>query len=512
MGAVIFIACKPIIKIYLIMAVGYALVKANIMTMETSRGISNMVVNVLSPCLVFNKVVTSLSGSQIKLIGITVLSAILLFGTGGVLGYIASRITPVPKKWVYGLIFVGIFGNISDLPIAYIQSMGTGIIFDADEANKGVAISCIFLAVQSFMMMNFGMFQMVGLDFREDDEEEAQTSEEPKDEEESIDHQDEELVPSPTKDYNYNVVPLVDSALDDGSTSDHSPIASFRERRRGSNTSSHHPLNRILTHESAYSSRSRAIQRQNTQTLIDEYSEAELLKNQTIERLARTMSKTQEIGLNFDDDEVLLEKHPKWNAFIKRYKLGWFEYVLINFKRVPSIGLLISLTCAMVPWIRALFVKNSIDIHQAPDHLPPLAFIMDFTIYIGNGAIPMGLILLGGTIARLQIQQIPPGFWKTSLFMVCSRLIILPIIGILWVNRLHSAGLVEDNISRFVLMITWAVPSATAQVYFTAFYTPLEGKHTQMECLAIMLLTQYPVLIITLAIFVSYQLKIILGY
>jgi len=124
----------------------------------------------------------------------------------------------------------------------------------------------------------------------------------------------------------------------------------------------------------------------------------------------------------------------------------------------------------------------------------------------------MGLLLLGGTIARLEIQEIPPGFWKTALMMTISRLVIMPILGVLYTNRLYSSGWIEDDISRFVLIISWSVPSATAQVYFAAFYTPLEGDHVQMDYLAIFLLMQYPVLVITLAVTVSYVLKVNLGY
>ncbi|CAM9013655.1 unnamed protein product [Wickerhamomyces anomalus] len=204
LGAIIFIAAKPIVKIYLIMFLGWLLVRHNILTMETSRGISNMVVNALLPCLSFNKIVTNLSGGQIKEIGVSVLTAMLVFGTGGALAVLTRFITPVPKKWVWGLIFGGIFANISDLPIAYTQSMGTGIVFDQKQADKGVAISCIFLACQQFLMMNMGMFQVVGLDFRDVQERKGLRDEEKGDVSAEAD-----------KNSEFNVVPLVRDEDDD---------------------------------------------------------------------------------------------------------------------------------------------------------------------------------------------------------------------------------------------------------------------------------------------------------
>lgn len=506
LGAIIFIAAKPIVKIYLIMFLGWLLVRHNILTMETSRGISNMVVNALLPCLSFNKIVTNLSGGQIKEIGVSVLTAMLVFGTGGALAVLTRFITPVPKKWVWGLIFGGIFANISDLPIAYTQSMGTGIVFDQKQADKGVAISCIFLACQQFLMMNMGMFQVVGLDFRD-----VQESKGFKDEEKG------DVGAEADKNSEFNVVPLVRDEDDEDAASDAVSEDSYRShatssrRRRRSSAISRASFSRVLTGESGYSTRSKKSKVQNIQSLIEEYSEADRIKSRNMD-LGRTVSKTQEIGLNLDSDEEEKPTYSKWNLLVKKYKLFWLDYLLINLMRPASIVLLISILVAMVPWLRALFVSNSIHIHSAPDKLPPLNFVMDFTIYVGNAAIPMGLLLLGGTIARLKINEIPKGFWKTSLFLTLCRLVLMPIIGVLWTNRLYSNGWITDDISRFVLIISWAVPSATAQVYFTAFYTPLEGDHIQMDCLAIFLLMQYPILIITLAITVSYVLKVNLGY
>jgi len=60
-----------------------------------------MVVNALLPCLSFNKIVTNLSGSQIKEIGVVVLSALVIFSTGCALATLTKFITPVPQRWVW---------------------------------------------------------------------------------------------------------------------------------------------------------------------------------------------------------------------------------------------------------------------------------------------------------------------------------------------------------------------------------------------------------------------------
>lgn len=97
-GAAIYIAVKPILKIYTIIFVGFLLAKFNIVNMETARGISNMVVNAILPCLTFNKIVTNISWKDIKEIGVIVLSALLLFSVGTVCALITNYTTPVPKN------------------------------------------------------------------------------------------------------------------------------------------------------------------------------------------------------------------------------------------------------------------------------------------------------------------------------------------------------------------------------------------------------------------------------
>lgn len=476
LGAVIFIAVKPIAKIFLVLGVGFSLVKTQMLSTETSRGMAGIMVNALLPCLTFSKIVTNLSGSQIKDIGVFVLSSLVIFGTGCVLALIGVVVTPVPKHWRYGMIFSGLFANIADLPIAYVQSMGTSGVFDEKDVDRAVALNVVFLSVMTFLMQNCGLFQLVGKDFKKVDQSEL----------------DEEI--SMKDDPEFQVVEIIDDRGIDGT------------------------LSRIRSHESGYSSRSAHRVRSHTmQGLIDEYSEASRIKSiNNMEALAKSISKTQIIGLNMhdddDDDDDDEGKKSKWETLITRYKLGWVQYVLVNMSRVPSIVLVLSFFVTMIPWIRALFVHNSIDVHPAPDGNPPLSFIMDFTQYLGNAAVPTGLILLGGTLARLEVKGIPPGFWKCAAWMVISRLAVMPIIGVLWMQQLHRSGWLEDDISRFLMTIAWSVPSATAQVYFTAFYTPLEGSHEQMDCLAIVLLAQYPVLVVSLPIVLSYVMKVSLNF
>ena len=187
---------------------------------------------------------------------------------------------------------------------------------------------------------------------------------------------------------------------------------------------------------------------------------------------------------------------------------------LKNFAAPNSASLIISIAIAMAPPLKALFVSSNFYIPDAPDSQPPLSFIMDIASYIGAASVPLGLLLLGATISRLQVKKMPKGFWKTAVAVTVSRLIILPIIGVGLTTGFYKGGWYgDDKLIRFVSVLEFGLPSATALVYFTAFYTdPNSDDHLQMDCLAVCLIFQYAILFITLPFLVSFTLKVSLGF
>ncbi|CAB4254800.1 similar to Saccharomyces cerevisiae YLR152C Putative protein of unknown function [Maudiozyma barnettii] len=596
LGAAIYIALKPIFKIYTIIFVGFLIAKYNIVSMENAKGISNMVVNAILPCLTFNKIVTNISWHDIKEVGVIILSAIILFSFGATGALITNYTTPVPKTFYWSFIFAGLFPNISDLPIAYTQSMGNGAIFTEAESEKGVAYSCIFLFTQSFLMMNFGMWRMVGLDFRDskkdsEDLESQNTSvnisdidtnqgtsmimDEPKDNNlettsqvprVSISSSDGSNRASVLSSLSSNVVDYEngyftgnrnyiqqydkDTANQKSTTSEiekpseaHLVGGSDQIRRTTSFYSNNMGLDDRNEDNLGYDEYRSAVtrrrpRRSSIHDVISSFSAVNRIKTGELD-LTRPLSMTEEVGRenttigaidnnteetgiventlksNGDLQSVYSEKSTKWIRFKKRvsdfiheHHLEWVAYFAINFCRPASLGALLGIICALVPWIKALFVPTYVHVHQAPDDLPVLNFLMDFTAYIGNACIPLGLLLLGGTLARLEVNSIPKGFDRSVVLMTVFRLIISPIIGVLWANKLYDMNWLDSRIGKFVMVLTWSMPCSTSQVYFTAFYTPVVGSHVQMDCLSVFFVAQYAILFITLSIVVTYTLKV----
>ncbi|GME72261.1 unnamed protein product [Ambrosiozyma monospora] len=196
-------------------------------------------------------------------------------------------------------------------------------------------------------------------------------------------------------------------------------------------------------------------------------------------------------------------------SFVNKYHLNYVVFFLKNFKKPNSVALVISLTIALIPWLKALFVNTgSKHVHDAPDNLPPLSFIMDYFSYCAQPAVPLGLILIGSLLGRMEISSIPPGFWKSVLCNTVYRLGILPIIGVAWTTKLKNIGWLTDPMSFFVTCMEFALPSATVQIYLTAGCAdPEDDDCTPMNCLGLYIIAEYVVLVVSMPIVVCYAVK-----
>ncbi|CAK7899111.1 protein Ecm3p [[Candida] anglica] len=561
LGQVVYSAVKPIFKIYFIIGLGYLLAKKNILTVTTCRDISDTVVSAIMPCLIFDKVVTNLKSSDIKNLGVISFTGTLLFVFGVILAYINYIVTRSPKRWLGGLLSVGLFPNISDLPIAYMQTLSaSGKIFTTEEGNLGVAYVCIFLATQVFYQFSMGLYQLIEWDFREElqpkvedieskaatersysptstepitnldegdeDDEDDQTSIESSQSQENVIEKEENSPQRPK--------PVTTLSVDEENAQhlaflrkQHTIGRSTSNARSSlSSDSSYHTGGQsiVIPNENALqltTSRTSDLRRQKSQDIndvINEYSEFEELRlRKSATEAASAIGSTMPIpsNSNIQNDNVSLGSQGKIKRSFGAKLRTNIVPILKNFLAPNSLSLILSISIAMAPPLKALFVHSAFKhIPDAPDEEPPLSFIMDFTGYVGAASVPLGLLLLGATISRLQVKKMPPGFWKTALGVTVSRLIILPIIGVGLTTGFYKGGWYgDDKLVRFVSVLEFGLPSATALVYFTAFYTdPNSDDHLQMDCLAVCLIFQYSALFITLPFLVSFTLKVSLGF
>ncbi|ODV79757.1 auxin efflux carrier [Suhomyces tanzawaensis NRRL Y-17324] len=537
LGLIIYAAVKPIFKIYFIIALGYFLAKRNTLSVTTCRDISDLVVTAIMPCLIFEQIITNLKSSDIKNLGIIFFTGTLLFSVGITLAYTTHLVTRSPKIWLGGILSVGLFPNISDLPIAYLQTLSKGdVVFSAEEGNKGVAYVCIFLAAQVLIQFCFGGYRLVQWDFREElkpkptdleltsteDEKTSKQTHENKQSSESTteNNNDDTSIASTIED---SVEAGVNRSLEDLQHNEFLRVhqlnrssSNSRSLRSGDDELRHRRGSMGLISTNFYSIhtqlRTTELRKQKTQDIhdvINEYSEFDNLKNRELRQIpSGTVESTAA--------PVLPVEVPSTHENTLKYKIKkQLRETGKNMLQPNSVSLIVSLAIAMSPPLKALFVPtHNFHLSPAPDNQPPLSFLMDLASYVGAASVPLGLILLGATISRLQVKSMPPGFWKTAVMITCCRLILLPMIGVGITTGLHKAGWYgSDPILRFVSVLEFGLPSATSLVYFTAFYTdPHTDDHPQMDCLAVCLIAQYLILYITLPFLVTFTFKVSLGY
>lgn len=528
LSLVVYAAVKPIFKIYFIIGIGYYLARKNIFNVSTCRDISDAIVTAIMPCLIFNKVVLYLKSSDIKNIGVVFFEGTLLYGVGALLGLATFYICRSPKAWFGGLILVALFPNISDLPIAYMQTLAeTGSLFTTEEGNRGVAYVCIFLASQVFYQFSLGLYKLIQYDFRDELRDEEKLPEEKVEDGSESGHNhgfDSRDSTSGTESLG-NTSQLHNSgdfaiqqvlepqksnsnSLDTGALIDSSPSHILTSNSAATTNNINNNNNLSLYETASRAAVLRTLPSQDIQDVINEYSEHDRLK---AHRVRRVMSLTSECAVE-KAEETENEIHPPQNR--RARFLNQLRATLRNFMAPNSVSLIVSLIIAMSPPLKALFVKSTFHIPNAPDNEPPLSFVIDLTSYVGAASVPLGLLLLGATIARLKVNSIIPGFWKTVVMITMCRLVVLPIFGVGLTTGLYKAGWFgEDKLIRFISVLEFGLPNATALVYFTAFYTdPQSPVHLQMDCLALCLIAQYLVLFISLPFLVTFLLKVSLGF
>lgn len=547
LGTVIYIAVKPIFKIYLIIGVGFWLARRKVLTVEVSKNISAMAIQVLIPCLAFQKIVSNIHNSDIAEIGSIAIVSVLIMGGGSLLCFLTGLVAGCPRNWWGGLICCGLLPNISDLPIAYLQTMETSTpVFD--DIDMGVSYVMIFMTFQMLVQFNFGGYKLIEMDFIHEQKKEnlalAQYAEakETTDFPSSLGHSlksheslsASRIAPHPDLDRRTPVLSVLSSSSDnhDGATDSLSidssiisgeilrPIpmavpdtslgrrASIAESVLGplAKVSSlpQHILDPQQQHEGP----------ETTEDIVRVYSRVDDLRREALESVPAPV--WGKFGMETLGLWARIKAIPRILVSVNYLQLvkNLLAFWLAATMKIVSVTVICSILICMVPWLQALFVVTpQTTIHPAPDGAPPLSFIMDFAGYIGAAEVPFGLLLLGGTIGRLRITKLK-GVWKVPLAVVLSRLFISPVVGCAFNYKLYKDGLFyNENILYFISNINFCLPPATSLIYITAFYTPVDDKpHIQMDFLALVYIANYICLVVCLPFVTTYTMKVSLGF
>lgn len=138
--------------------------------------------------------------------------------------------------------------------------------------------------------------------------------------------------------------------------------------------------------------------------------------------------------------------HPK--AYMRvLHSLKTFFLSLVS---PPTISLLSALIIALIPTLKSLFVytPESTFHPTAPDGQPPLAILYQTATFVGAASVPLGLTVLGASMAKMRIPRPVNRLPLASIgAMAAVKIVVLPVIGYFFVEGLvkHTGMVAADN-------------------------------------------------------------------
>ncbi|RPA80635.1 auxin efflux carrier [Ascobolus immersus RN42] len=482
-GEVIWTSFKPILKMAAVAGGGALFARMGILTPEASKSNAALLMNFFLPLLIFSTVVPSFDSDSMTSVLVIILTGILYQVMGLVIGGVVKFCCPTPTTWRGGVLAAGAFSNWGDLVIAYTATLAKSRPFNGDmDANRGVAYSSIFMVSQLVVLFNLGGVNLVQMDFKK---------KVPDLEFEMIDP----VRPlSLARTHSTPVVPD-ESSLKPGHTSE----ISFPS---GSTTPEWPPKDG--SHSRSISASSWDLAGRDNHAIPDPVA-ASTPRTTTLD--TNKISRLLSMKCGKKDSK----KEKKQVDFDSPSKLRRFWNAVSPFISPPGVSLVIALIVANVPPLKALFVTTDdfLSMPTAPDSRPPLDVIMEIGKFAGPLVPIMGLTMLGAAMSRLTIKSLPKGFWSTVSVMSVLKLVVGPIIGVVWTTQMtkHTSLIdPDDKMLQFVMILSSGVPTATSMIYMTTMYAPTEGDGAELSALSACLLGQYALMLVSLTALVSYTL------
>ncbi|KAF5368909.1 hypothetical protein D9758_003080 [Tetrapyrgos nigripes] len=443
------------------------------------------------------------SQSHVLKNGPLVLVALIYEGLGVVFAFLVKQFFWVPHRFRYGILVAGGWGNVGDIPTSVVMSLTASAPFNPKtDQNLAVAYISVFILVYMLTLFPLGTHRLIAKDFVGPDVEHEEVREKVRERRRlllyywpkalaQLRHRKSKSQDSDDPENQGSSV-TVEKHTDSGNVEVMSENNTLRARAtkyvsivaEGQNHDgapsegivSPTPTERITSP---------------TATIIDNQliSERPAIKS---DRSDEPVSRTS-----------IAEKHPRLQKVCAELKDA------IKSTLTPaSLSILLSFPIALVPQLKGLFTETSgSGIPNAPDGQPPLAFILDFTSFMGAASVPMALIGLGSALARIQV---PRDQWKDlplgAIFsLAIVKLIVTPVLGVLITHGLVNGGVIDedDKIIQFISMFFSCLPTATTQVFITQVYSGTGSA----EFMSPFLPLQYFLMLLSMTALTAYSLN-----
>ncbi|KAJ3800764.1 auxin efflux carrier [Lentinula aff. detonsa] len=489
----IYEGVMPLLKTYITIFIGFIVARAGLFPPAASRSSSQLTMNVALPCLIFSNIVPAFTPSNISAIGPLMLLAVIYILVGFVSGLIIREICFVPRNFWQGIIICAGMSNWGNLPTSVVQSVTAHAPFNGTtDVELGVSFVSIFIMVYHIFFWVFGAAASLQWDFLPDVPQGEEANKRVRWNEKPIGG----LV--------YRLFRL-HSQTEDGKG--RNPTEFFGRMKR-----------LIVNKDKSSLKKSDSLDEKKCEQDVFpcpdllEAGAAEPYREESIDpdvQLARRVSRVSasapfqpqllsnsaSLIHSHDSSETTLplaHNTPKWERFFP----SWFVRTLKSISVIitpVTIALAISLPVSVIQPLKALFTDATASggpDWTGPDGSPPLNFIMDTATFIGELCVPLSLIILGASFARMSIpKRLSTLPIPAMILVMLSKEVLVPVIGIFLTQAFVAKGLIpkENLAQRFVAIFLSGTPTAVNQLVVANLYAPEGG----MDTLTAFLVVQY---------------------
>ncbi|KAL0571528.1 Protein M3 [Marasmius crinis-equi] len=494
-GFLIYSGIMPLLKTYFTVGFGYLVARQGLFPPAASRGASQITMNVSLPCLIFASMVPAFNNENVSAIGPLLLIAAIYLVLGFLGGVLIRELFYIPRNFWQGIVVLTTMSNWGNLPNAIVITVTQQDPFDPNkDPGLGVSYVSVFIFAFNLAFWFCGLANSLAWDYADgvpqgvDAEIHHTWDEKPvgaflakyvlrgnKRREPSDEKGKERTTFGSRSETNLTVVESMrgTSEVEAGGNAD----PDFRLARQMSQTS--------------FRSRKLSGTQANRPTVIGSSLSAH---TENPNSGAATPIRSGAVTPVLHAPSIMISEHGE-EVKARRLKIPpaimWLSKPLRTLFNPIVISMVISIPCALVPELKALFVADSGGPNwKAPDGRAPLNVIYDTCKFVGDITVPMGLILLGASFARMKIPR-PLSRLPIPAMMAASvlKLAILPVIGVFLVQGLVNRGLIpaDAKAEKFVAMFLSGTPAAVNQLIVSSLYSP-DGE---LDILTAFLLVQY---------------------
>ncbi|KAH9852933.1 auxin efflux carrier [Lenzites betulinus] len=532
-GLLIYLGVMPLIKTLVALICGYVLVKMDMFPPAASRGLSIISMNIALPALIFANIVPSFTPANVSALGPVILIASVYMFSGFAMGIIIREICYVPRNFWQGIVIMTGMSNWGNLPNAIVMSVMQQPPFNpAVDPSLGVSYVSIFTVCYHMCFWVGGGAHSLSWDYLpgvpqgEEAERHVSWKEKPigrlvaryilrlptttppppaidyikKDEE---DQYSEKESKTSVETFEVPVASLPKVVISEEPQSD-SDIQLTRRTSRVSAVSSTFrsrklpgPVPPSPLRVTMPSSPLRVTIPASSMKISNPASP--LRPGPPPPSPLRTTVLASPIGSSPSlDAKAITTKSATPSSSGPKHVLARIFGPLNALVKPVTIAIAISLPVALINPLKALFVDISSlggPSWHGPDGRPPLVFVMDTAQFIDTIAVPLALILLGASFARITvphpIARLPI---MAMLLVTMAKMVVLPVMGVFIVLAMVRRGLIPSDAKaeQFVAMLLSGTPAAVNQMIVSSLHAP-DGN---VDTMVAFFLVQYVFMII----------------